>query len=566
MIKTNLLELENWFAKSIIAYPNDNYEQIHGHYDLNKWIAAVKDLVSLESSGYSKPNALTTATQNWDQTEKYNFLNWLKFYQDEQHLKYKTAQQWYNSNDPGYFLPLTNPPKPKFTAPAPNYQEAMQSDDHDLISPQEKKRIIENQRKKIIGRLDSIEKLLRSDEGQLLSGDAEFDNLIGSIYDLKRKINRLNKRTASVKTYEDILVLETNKLSNKGFHKAAGFLKSAADEMLNDVAKENDKTNDKKLPENQGVQDAPEPQEAPKDQPEQKLPTPASPPAPTQSVGNPGQIPSENPQASGAPNNTPDLSKGLTEFLDNLETGSFTAKEDLNDINDIDDELEIQADWNDEDELVIYAQEAPAPSPKPTGDLINKNVVSPATNPIPAPAGNVPKKLPADPNQPVKLPDGNMVDELLNTALKDITIEDVIAKLQEIDKIFKTREIPRQLTLVDMMLSKLGLSSYFDNLAESINKSYDSNQYISGRISEILNVLNSSTGKVVIPNAAVVNNSAEPVRQKLQEDSDKENQRKIVKKQLQNKQLDEMNDNSLNGDQPAPDVQIEAPKTAIPPK
>lgn len=563
MIKTNLLELENWFSKSIIAYPNDNYEQIYGQYDLNKWIAAVKDLVSLESSGYTKSDALNSATQNWDSTEKYNFLNWLKFYQEEQHLKYKTAQQWYNSNDPGYFLPLANPPKFKSSAP-PSYQDAMQSDDHDLISPQEKKRIIENQRKKIIGRLDSIEKLLRSDEGQLLSGDDEFDNLIGSIYDLKRKINRLNKRTASVKTYEDILILETNKLSKLGFYTAAGFLKKAAGEMLNDIAK-TDKTTDKTLPENQGI-DAAEPasQEDKTQEDPKELPLPATPPAPTQSVGNPGQIPSENPQASGAPNNTPDLSKGLSEFLDNLETGSFTAKEDLNDINDIDDELEIQADWNDEDELIIYAQEALTPAAKPTGDLINKNVVNPATNNV-VPAQQK-KSLPADPDQPVKLPNSNLVDELLNTALKDITIEDVIAKLQEIDKIFKTREIPRQLTLVDMMLSKLGLSSYFDNLAESINKSYDSNQYISGRISEILNVLNSSTGKVVIPNAAVVNDSAAPVRQRLEQDAEKENQRKIVKKQLQNKQLDEMNDNSLNGTQPAPDVQIEAPTTAVPPK
>src|SRR5208282_6852066 len=90
-----------------------------------------------------------------------------------------------------------------------------------------KKRIIEKQRQKIIGRLDSAEKLLRSPEGQDFAG-TELENLMEAIYSLKKKVQLVNKLSTSTRLYEDMIVREANVLSRRGFVKAANMLYSVA--------------------------------------------------------------------------------------------------------------------------------------------------------------------------------------------------------------------------------------------------------------------------------------------------------------------------------------------------
>jgi len=143
------------------AYPNyDSYMSIGPKYDTKKWIDAVKDIYYKTRTGLDKQSAVSATIGAWDDVEQQNFFNWLRFYEEGTHLKYKYAQSWYEGVQPGYFLPVRKDQE----------EDKNEVKDLDERSAVEKKKIIEHQRKKVIGRLDSAEKLLRSDEGLLFAG------------------------------------------------------------------------------------------------------------------------------------------------------------------------------------------------------------------------------------------------------------------------------------------------------------------------------------------------------------------------------------------------------------
>ena len=98
---------------------------------------------------------------------------------------------------------------------------------HSQSGADEKKQIIEKQRQKIIGRLDSAEKLLRSEEGQIFAGN-ELEALLDVIYSLKNKIQMVNKISLSTRLYEDMIVREANILVKKGFGNAGTVLRKVA--------------------------------------------------------------------------------------------------------------------------------------------------------------------------------------------------------------------------------------------------------------------------------------------------------------------------------------------------
>ena len=284
------------------AYPNvDYYINIPGQRDTQKWLQAVKDIYYSEKNGMGRVFAIRKATQNWDIMDTHDFLNWLKYYEEGAHLKYKMAQLWYENGAPGYFLHVK--PDPKKEDASINGKDIDMARDAaaDEMSASEKKRIIEKQRNKIIGRLDSAEKLLRTNEGQVFAGK-ELESLLETIYQLKKKVSMINKMSFSTKIYEDMIVREGNVLNKKGFIKAAGLLFS--------LARANNPP-----PANTGSDDT-------------TVPLPASPAPPGQGSGSAGGLPSvgpgmaQNPPES-APNEMSPVPKGISDFLENLETGNI---------------------------------------------------------------------------------------------------------------------------------------------------------------------------------------------------------------------------------------------------
>jgi hypothetical protein len=467
--------------------------------------------------GASKNEAVDMITADWKPMEKNDFLNWMKYYESGDHKKYKKAQHaYYVNEDTNYFLP-----NPKMVPPSPirtindhisNTQQEAVNVASKQKSEEEKRQAVEDLRRKILGRLNSAEKLLSSQQGHMFAG-ADFERLLSSIFELKKQIQIVNKiSTASLQTVVDLIVRQANILSREGYGDASSFMVKLAQQTPGDMSI------------------------------------------------NLGDIPAggSQPQGGGSlANNTPDVmqplpggapeEKDITEdsavgkFIDNLEDAGITDtvdEEKTADEGQADDSNEVEID-NDvfmdqeiipegKDDLVVEAQvvaDAPAPAS-------NTDSEADKTKPTMAP-GITPENVKKAPD--VETPKTDF-DAVLDSAFANLTVQDVINKLEQVNNIFRTREIARQLAVCDLMLSRLGLAQYFPQLGESINKSLDSGQYALVRIDEILSKLR---GSVKSPELDLEGNNqktppgAEAVRSNLQQQEQKEKQRKEVKKQIQ---------------------------------
>lgn len=531
-------------GKETIAYPNlDNYMYIQPGRDTKKWVQTVRNLYYRIHKGQDGAEAFKIITSGWDKMEKLDFESWLRFYQEGGHKKYKTAQvnYWEDANRAGYFVPIF-PERPKEVAPNTTQQDLDNVKDpgtHPDMNADERRDIIEKQRNKIIGRLDSAEKLMRSHEGQLFAGK-EFEALLEIIYQLKKKIHMVNKISTSTRLYEDMIVREANILTKHGFVKAASVLHSIAQAIPNPAAAANP-TQMGGMPGNipgegpgltpEGI--GPNDTAAPTDPSAEAGPSPAPPGiAAGKNPGQPGDATTSPPPPAnpnnfpGDPNSLPGekvdepVSEGMKEFLDGLNTGNDTFDNaDAIEIHDSEDGIEI----NDSDDLTVTAQDLAAAPPLAPND-----------------AGLEVKEDQVDPNKQ----SSKDFDSLVDSAFSGLTVYDVVNKLEEVAKIFKVREIPRQLTLIDLGLNQLGLASLFPSLAEAINKSLESNQYISTRVDDILSKLRGTlqTKNIDLEGGQQEQSpQAQQVKRQLTQENEQEAARKKMRKDMENQELSNTN-------------------------
>lgn len=493
------------------AYPNiDGIFVNTKSRDTNKWLETIKNIYRMSNEGIDKNIALKQLTANWNQSEITDFLNWVKFYEQGSHLKYKVANIWLDQSSPGYFLQV----KKQDTQDA-NVDESKNLD---------KKVVIEKQRSKIISRLDSAEKLLRSRDGQILAGK-ELETLMEAIYQLKKKIQLVNKITVANKTYQDLIIREANILNKKGFENASNVLHKIA----------------------------------------QELPAPAEPTLPT--IGNggaPGGMPSMGPgmpqtSLENSPNNPPSFSKGINDFLKRMNSANLTEESESEDSLNIEDDI-VEKDTNDSKDTLFVSEnefisEAQAQPEVETNITSEPNVAEvPAEQPV-----SVDNKS----NNEVVL--NSDFDNKLEQLMKNVTVADVIIELELLSKIFKTREIPRRLARADMMLDSLGLAPFFPSLSEAQNKSLEANNYIATRIDDILAKLSGTvtTNNIDLQGDNSVNPQVENLKNKLEEDQEKEKQRKEMRKQQEAAEIESKN-------KPTPEIQVsedmaEPVNTAVPP-
>jgi hypothetical protein len=484
------IELEKLQEK--FAYPNNDYINIPGQRDIQKWVNTVKNIYIKQKDGMDQVKALKQYTFSWDPVETYDFINWLRYYQQGNHMKYKTAQNFYGNLNNGYMLPLKEDP-------ILEVKESVDDDDN-------KKEIIKAQRTKILKRLDSAEKVLR--EHDIFPAE-EFQAILSAIYDLKRKIQSVNKTSKSTKLYSDMIYRQGNILSHKGFNKGAEVFYTLA-------------------------QDKSELQSAPT----ANIPNPTAPVPPTQGQGVAGGLPSmgpgmpQNPPES-APNDSPTttMSEGMKGFLDNL---SGIDDLEVNDESEVNDELYV-------DDLITTAQlvEPKSLEPKP----LEK---APPVVPISKPEIEKPISKPLIDSKPdSKISDqADTFSNKMDAALANVKVIDVINQLEDIAKVFKIREIPRQLSFADMMLDKLGMASFFPALSEAINKSLESNNYISTRIEDVLSKLRGAMERKNIDlkdeGNKIDSDEILNIKKNLQTDIDKEKARKDNRKEQEFKEIPEI--------------------------
>lgn len=542
------------------AYPNyDQYQHIAGQHDTKKWLFAVRDVHYKQKAGFPYKEAIQRATQGWNKMEIYDFLNWLRFHEEGTHMKYKFAQVWYENGQPGYFLHVKPDPVPE----AEHHSDGNAVNDarEEAERDEEKRNIIEKQRAKIIGRLDSAEKLLRSPDGQQFAGN-ELEQLMEAIYSLKKKVQLVNKLSISTRLYEDMIVREANVLKRGGFIKAADLLYSVAQTPGQA---------------GQGATGTDAPGAVP----------PATPPADPSGAGGqgaPGGLPATVPgvpdvntpvgqdqnadqppaaaimgggatppgTAQSSPPAPPEKPqpKGIRDFIDNTIAGNKTEvdKTKADDDLDIIDELNVE---DQEDELMVTEAQAlppapPGPPPAALEEVPMTDAPPPDRNPpafIP-PAADKPEKEkgPADAEEPLEVTEDDIKPQdatpttgfssKMDEVMQNVTIADIVAELENISKDYKTRSQPRRLSKVDMMLDSVGLASMFPSLSEAQNKALEANNYISTRVDDILAKLRGAMASaeqspVVAPDKPEVAG----IKGKLQSDQEKELKRKQMRKE-----------------------------------
>lgn len=470
------------------AYPNFSYEQPKPIYNLNKWLEAMRTIFTNVHFGKPFKEAFGSATSGWEEVEKFDFKTWLDYYQSNNHNKYKKANFYVNDNISGYFVP-NSPNKPP--APIQDMSEPVavaQSDINEKMEKEERRKKIEEQRKKIIGRLHAAVKHLTSHEGHLLAGE-EFDKLLTSMYDLIKQFQTVNKISLSNQMYYDLIIRQANKLSRDGFKTSSNFLHKFAQNT-------------------QG-----------------QLPLGAPIPAGSDL---------SNGSSGGLGNNTPSPEalitqhKALDELLNNLETAGLTDKNFSED-----DDVDYQLDDLDNITLEVEAQLAPQPN-KPVA-----NVKPAPVNPmIEKPVENLEVSLPEENEEAVS---GNKrVDDIINDALSAITVQDVIKKLESVISIFRSRQLSRELMFIDMMLNRLGLISLFPELGESNQKILESSGYVLSRLEKIISQLSgtvSSSNIELDVQTEPTNPTVQSIKDQISSNQEKDKKSREIRKQLENKSL-----------------------------
>lgn len=339
----------------------------------------------------------------------------------------------------------------------------------------------------------------------------------------------VNKLSTATRLYTDMIVRSANVLTKQGFTKAAGYLHSVAQAIPNPI--------EAKGPLDYSGVPGNIPGEGPGMTPTGNTPIDTAPPTdPTaagpvpaapgldagKQMGQPGDHDVAPPPFKEEP-----VSEGMKEFLDGLEFGNDTF-EDISEGDD--DGLEL----HEADDLIVSAQAAKVPE-EPTLDIAEDQVTPP----------------------------GKEMNKMMNAALSGLTLEDVVAELEAVANIFKIREIARRLSLVDMGLNQLGMASLFPSMAEAINKSLESNQYISTRIEDILARLRGALkGKEIdLAQQGGGNPQSDAARQQIEDENKKEQDRKKMRKDLENQ--------ALNPEKETPNIDVAqemapAPKAAPP--
>lgn len=483
-----------------IAYPQfhtaDHTKKI---YDISRWMQATKDIyLRMNSYNESYDDSFSKVTANWDKMEKLDFKHWIRFYQEGVPEKYpklagnrgltRTAQGY--MSDSGFYLPpaqlLERMQEPKLEVkPKPDVNEIRDR--------------IESQRSKILSRLLAAEKLLTSLEGQNFAGE-EQEFMLKLLQDLKRKVQIANKISIKSSLFHDLVSRAGNYMQSIGSRKGKDFFYKVA-----------------------------------------QMPDPFA-----------GAMPPDVSESPIAPSGdvVEETRQAFRELREMYEKGFYDSDDDQ-------DERKTASELSD---IVVLAQEFAMPP----GVSIGESEVAPpqdkprqnrpklevqpeeivVTEDEGQPEGMAPEGLVQEEMPPEDLshqPSDNTAD-VIEAALNNITIQDAINRLEVLVGIYKKREVPRQLSILDIMMDQLGIGPFFPSLGEAQSKALESTQYISTRLEDILAKLKgsveSSTADAWVENRKEHAPETMAVQNDLQEKQEQEAERKALRKEKANQKLD----------------------------
>jgi hypothetical protein len=597
-----LLHYTKTFADTLginkTAYPNYAMsEPMRQSYDINKWIASVKQIYSLINQGYSREQSLEHVLNNWEIGESMSFKKWLSFWETNQQNKYKTAGMYESPEVPGLVIPnIIEPQHLKAKLPIPKTVSKLPGLALNDVSDVRTR--VEKQRSKLVSRLNAAEKMLASMDGQLFAGDDQ-ELMLRLLQDLKRKIQTSNKLSTKSSLFEDFIHRTANLLDLNNKPKGASFFRKIAQDM--------------NFP----------------------LPDMGAPSAPTGGSASPFGAPT--PTSDGTSGDKQPTYDFLQEFFNNLKRGLSSESDKERDkkkeqeedqkLNKLEKEPlptpapapapvptnpetpeakksklptpppanPVQAFFEDEDELVVYAQDVPEqiseiipetlqtlrnviavidlvhiPNQKNYASIVLKKIASSEfeynqTKEIfdniinkSFEISNVLKSLSSVLNQMFSNKDGLVVyaqdfslptgtktnpipkhtqdglSETIENALNNVTVNDVIRELDIVISVLNQREMPNKLSYIDIALNKLGLSSFFPQIGEAMGKINESTTYVSTRLETVATKLKGSlhfSGANELTTPQAIPPGSEGIHQNLQVQENKEQSAKETRKQ-----------------------------------
>ena len=301
------------------------------------------------------------------------------------------------------------------------------------LSEEEKKKVLVKRVQSIVARLQAAEKLATDpDIREILTRklDINLEDWLNRLHQVKRMIQAAPLKNVYSTLLQDLIVKEANSLVKKGFPKAAKELIFIAQDP-------------------------------------NAVPPPVSP-------------------EQSAPDPLEEFMKAMN-FEDDSKAEDHVVLEDENNI--------IDPQPDDMDNIKVLAQVvAPPVQPTPSQTVpvqpVSEQEVVEEETPISEPiAGEVPDQEVSEGDGSAQTEIHKKTDNLFDAALADVTVDDAVARLEVLANLFRTREIPRQLSIVDLIFDKLNISAFFPSLAEASSKMLDSNQYALTRIEEILSKL-----------------------------------------------------------------------------
>ncbi len=477
-----------------MAYPQGYAgEQQKPSYDISRWMQATKDIYSRVQRGKPYLEAMNEVTSKWDKMEKLDYKHWLKFYDEGADKKYpKLATAEYHG-DNGYFLPAAELPVPP------------REDKEQKVDRAQVRDGIEAHRSKILGRLSAAERLLCSLDGQSFAGDDQ-EFMLKLLQDLKRKVQTANKISIKSALFEDYIFRAGNYIKDvRGSKKGKAFFYKIAQDFGDPFA---------------------------------------------------GATPPMGGDMGSAPGGNLSQDEALAMFFARIEDGLYD-RDDRKEFDeyeksktpmtqapsappvaqafaDYDIVVTAQMGMPDEDISIGTAEAAP-PEDKPSQQ--REKLAPDVAPPMPVPQDGditVTEEEAVGPEDKT----GDIIDD----ALEHVTIDDAINLLEMLVGVYKQREIPRQLSKLDMVMDQLGLVAFFPQLGEAQSKALETTQYVSTRLEDILGKLKGSIQSSEADSWVEKEREVDPqtlaVQNELQESQEKEKQRKEMRKQKSDEKLD----------------------------
>lgn len=466
-----------------VAYPStgNDAEMLGEKYDVNKWMKALNDIYIRTRLFGNKQEAVDYITSKWgSMDEKIDFERWVKYYEQGGASLYKSAQG----------IPML----PLQAVPGLNIKNVPVYEDISEVQEKkvpDRKEEIYKIRAKIIGRINSAKRLLTSQYGIDFAGQ-DYNKLLRMLLDLERDL--LTIKTAAL--LEDILYRAKNRMEKSGCDENAIqlFKKIAQLPPLGDATQTQPQTEQAEKP--QDPEKGKESLQSFIESLKEVSPKAISENVPkdfaeTVKTKEPQEKETASKQRAGqtvvsawANINTPEFLK-FKKVASGIEKIAIDAKNHLYTVAQLAAPEAVPA-------TVPVAKPAPAAPGVITAPEEAKEVAE-------TPEEVKPKKK----DEKIVPEQGISTKELLNIdtdpiedALKNIKLPEVITRLQALSRVFKNREIARQLAIIDLMLDRLGISGFFPSLAEATRSALESNQYCQSRVEEILAKLVSATDEI----------------------------------------------------------------------